>query len=88
MIQLFQLMFMQKEQPIRHQRWLLCRLHILLPAVWSRGLTAHRTVVSGASWIRPYVAEECRRDVKHYVDAVNRMKSLLGCTDDSRRRIL
>src|SRR5690349_16396727 len=48
MRQLFQQMFMQKEQPIRHQRWLLCRLQILLPAVWSRGLTAHRTVVSTA----------------------------------------
>lgn len=41
--------------------------------------SVHKTLISGASWIVPHVAEESRRDVMHYVDALNRMKSDLGC---------
>jgi hypothetical protein len=40
---------------------------------------AHSTVVSGASWLAPYVSADERRSVDHYVDAVNRMKTELGC---------
>jgi hypothetical protein len=39
----------------------------------------HSSVVSGASWIRPYANASERRDVGHYVRAIDRMKMELGC---------
>jgi hypothetical protein len=39
----------------------------------------HPTVVSAASWLAPHVSGEQFRDVRHYANAVSRMKLELGC---------
>lgn len=41
--------------------------------------TIHSSVVSAASWLRPHANASERRDLGHYVGAVNRMKTELGC---------
>jgi hypothetical protein len=44
----------------------------------------HPTVISGVRWLAPHVNAEHFLGVRHYVDAVNRMKTELGCLAPSQ----